>query len=262
MNCIIPINYNLNIYDLFNDSNIIECTSIYKSKIYTFSNFSLYTNRKNIIYQISSNVCLEYLLDILHTKENLIIKKIYYFLIIKNLIKKKNNIKTESLFAICYCGYTEYYDVYLKTRDYHISNNNEIIITEYIDYNICLILINRTLNKSFICIIDRNCLISNLCEIIENSRLYNNSRYENIDIILIGCNIDNVDILIHIYIVLKELKLSKYITKTYLFYNKSLKSIKFNTFNSTIEKIRYYSNIKLPPKRDITNYQSYLNHNR
>jgi len=262
MNSIIPINYNLNIYDLFDDPNIIECTSIYKSKIYIFSNFSLYTNRKNIIYKISSNVSIEYLLDILHTKENLIIKKIYYFLIIKNLLKKKSSLNNESLFAICYCGYTEYYDVYLRTRDYHISNNNEIIITEYIDYNICLIIINRTLNKSFICIIDQNCLINNLYEIIDNSKLYNNSRYEKIDIILIGCHIDKIDILIHIYIVLKELKLSKYITKTFLFHNKSLKSIKFNTFNLTIEKIRYYSNIKLPPKRDITNYHSYLNHIR
>ena len=63
INYSIPLNYNLNIYDLFNDINYIECTFNYKNKIFTFNNFSLYTNKKFLIYKITSIIPLECLLD-------------------------------------------------------------------------------------------------------------------------------------------------------------------------------------------------------
>ncbi len=253
LNFIIPLTYELNIYDLFIDNYYIECTHNNNNKIFTFTNFSLYTNKHKLIYQISSNIPLECLLDFFHNHKNLTIKKIYYFLIFKFLLKKKSKIPKETIKY--YCSFNnEYYDLILRTRDYHISNNNEIIITDYIEYNVCLIIINETLIKSFIAIIDKNCLIENLCDIIIQSKIYENTRYENIHVILIGGSIDYIDIIIKIFITLKDLKLSKFICKTNLFNKKPLKRLKFNSVNMTIRKIRNNSSYYIEPERDNSDH--------
>lgn len=253
MNYQIPLSYNLNIYDLFNDSNEIICYYIYEYKIYNFSNFSLYTNKRQLIYKITSTISLEYLLDFLNNYENIIIKKIYYFLIIKYLLKQNKRIYKECYFNCCTTS-NDFYDLIVRTRDYHICHNNQIIITDYLYYNICLIIINETSNKSFITIIDRNCIIDNLYELIISSNLYINSRFENIQIGLIGGSIDNVDIIINIYKILKELKLSKYINRTYLFKSKPIKRLCFNSYNKNIYFIKNNSRIVIEPERDNSNH--------
>ena len=81
MNYIIPLSYNLDIRELINDyddSNEIE-----------INNFKLYINKNKLIYKITSEISLEFLLDFLNNYNDLIIKKIYYFLIIKYLIYKQ-----------------------------------------------------------------------------------------------------------------------------------------------------------------------------
>jgi hypothetical protein len=265
INYSIPLNYNLNIYDLFNDINYIECTFNYKNKIFTFNNFSLYANKKFLIYKITSIIPLECLLDFFHNYQNIIIKKIYYFLISKYLLEKDSFIKKELDYLKCLC-LNDFYDIILRTRDYHICHNNEIIITDYLNYNICLIITNNTLNKSFIAIIDRNCLIQNLEEIIIESKIYKYTKYEDIQIILIGGSIDEIDIIINIYKILKELQLSKFIYKTYLFKNKPLKRLKFNSYTMTITKIKNDSHIIIEPERDnsghILNNNFYSNLHR
>ena len=80
LNFIIPLTYELNIYDLFIDNYYIECTHNNNNKIFTFTNFSLYTNKNYLIYRITSGISLEFLLDFLFNYENLVIRKIYFFL--------------------------------------------------------------------------------------------------------------------------------------------------------------------------------------
>ncbi len=258
INYSIPLNYNLNIYELFNDINYVECTCNYKNKIFTFNNFSLYTNKKFLIYKISSIISLECLLDFFHNYQNIIIKKIYYFLISKYLLEKETYIKKENFYLSCICT-NDFYDIIIKIRNYHICYNNKIIITDYLSFNICLIITNNTLNKSFIAIIDRNCLIENLQEIIIESKIYKYTKYEDIHIFLIGGSIDEIDIIMNIYKILKQLQLSKFIYKTYLFKDKPLKRLKFNSYNMTITKIKYDSHIIVEPERD--NSKHILNNN-
>jgi len=258
INYIIPLNYNLNIYDLFKDTEYIECIFNYKNKVFIFNNFSLYTNKKFFIHKITSIISLECLLDFFHNYQNIIIKKIYYFLISKYLLEKGGNIKKENFYLSC-ININDFYDIIIRIRDYHICHNNEIIITDYLNFNICLIIINNTLNKSFIAIIDRNCLIENLQEIIIESSIYIYNRFEDIQIFLIGGSIDEIDIIINIYKTLKELKLSKFINKTYLFKDKPLKRLKFNSYDMTIKKIKYDSHIIIEPERD--NSKHILNNN-
>lgn len=224
MNYLIPLSYQLNINDLIDNYNN-------ETKEITINNLNLFINKNNLIYKISSNIPLEPLLDILNISNKLIIKKIYYYLIIKYLLNKKVKIKKE--ICIFQCFNNEWFDIYLKTREYHICHNNHIIITEYINYNICLIIHNKTIVKSFIAIIDKNCIIECLYELIKKG-LYINKNFEDIEISIIGGTIDNIDIIINIYKILKLLKLSKFINKTYLFKNNSLNRLKYNSIDNTI----------------------------
>ncbi len=64
-------------------------------------------------------------------------------------------------------------------------------------------------------------------------------KFEDIEIIIIGGIIDNIDILIKIYNILKNLKLSKFITKTHLFRKKPLNRLKFD---SSKNKIKFINN--------------------
>jgi|688.fasta_scaffold92444_3 hypothetical protein len=228
MNYSIPLSYKLDIRDLIHNNDNI-------SNEIQINNFKLFVNKKYLIYKIQSNISLEFLLDFLFNYEEIIIKKIYYYLIIKFLITKKINIRYEYNLS---CFSEEWFDIYLKTRNYHICYNDKIIITDYINFNICLIINNNTINKSFITIIDKNSIIDCLYELIDNN-IYNNKNYEEIQITLIGGSIDNVNLIINIYIILKKLKLSKFINKTYLFKNKPLNRLKFNTYKN---KINFISN--------------------
>jgi len=253
----IPLTYELNIYDLFKDPNEIECTYNYKNKVFTFNDFSLYINKNNLIYRITSIITLDYLLDHLYIYENLIIKKIYYFLIIKHLINLDFIIKKEDFNYSC-IDINDYYDIFLNTRDYHISNNDEIIITDYIKSNICLIIINKKINKSVITIIDRNSILTSLIDIILDNDI---NKDNNIEIIIIGSSIDNIDMIINIYRILKELNLSKFIFKTHLFKSKEIKRLKFNTINKSIKLIRnnsYYDLIDDPNNINDINFFSEL----
>lgn len=230
MNYYIPISYNLNIKDL--NKNYIENNT---NEI-IINNFKLSIDKNNIIYNISSDIKLENLLDFLNNYNNIIIKKIYYFLIIKHLLNKKIYIKKDHFKFSCF--EEDFIDLYLKTRDYNLGYNTNVIITDYINYNICLIIINKTIFKHFISIIDKNCIIDCLYEILENN-IYVSNKFEDIDIIIIGGIIDNVDIIIKIYNILKNLKLSKFITKTYLFRKKPLNRLKFD---SSKNKIKFINN--------------------
>jgi hypothetical protein len=226
MNYSIPLSYKLDIRDLIDNIDNI-------SNEIQINNFKLFVNKKYLIYKITSDITLEFLLDFLFNYDEIIIKKIYYYLIIKFLITKKINISNEYNLS---CFKEEWYDIYLKTRSYQFFYNNQVIITDYINFNICLIIVNKTLNKNFIAIIDKNCLINCLYDLIDNN-IYNNKHYEEIQITLIGGTIENVNIIIYIYIILKNLKLAKYITNTYLFKNKPLNRIKFNGYNNKINFI-------------------------
>lgn len=232
MNYYIPLLYNLNIKDL----NINYDKK--KKEIY-INNFKLLINNNNIIYNISSDIKLEFLLDFLNNYDNIIIKKIYYFLIIKHLLNKKIYIKKDYLKFNCFNQ--EFIDIYLKTRDYNLDYNANVIITDIINYNICLIILNKTIFKHFICIIDKNCIIDCLYEILENN-IYNSNKFEDIHIIIIGGIIDNVDIIINIYKILKNLKLSKFISQTFLFRKKPLNRLLFNTYTNKFKFINNYNN--------------------
>ena len=229
MNYYIPISYNLNVKDLNKDY-------IKNTKEISINNFKLSINKHNIIYNISSDIKLEFLLDFLNNYDNIIIKKIYYFLIIKHLLLKKIYIKKDYFKFSCF--QEDFIDLYLKTRDYNLGYNTNVIITDFINYNICLIIINKTIFKHFISIIDKNCIIDCLYEILENN-IYGSNKFEDIDIIIIGGVIDNVDIIIKIYNILKNLKLSKFITKTHLFRKKPLNRLKFD---SSKNKIKFINN--------------------
>lgn len=216
MNYLIPLTYNLDIRELIDN--------YYYNEI-NINNFTLYINKNYLIYKITSKISLENLLDFLYNYEDLVIKKIYYYLIIKYLINKKIKIKYEWYFNMCITN--DWFDIYLKTREYYICHNNQIIITDNINYNICLIITNITIKKCFIAIIDRNCIIDSLNELIEEICI--NVNYEEIQITIIGGTICNIDIIIKIYLILKNFKLSKYINKTYLLKNKPLNRLKYDS---------------------------------
>lgn len=225
----IPLSYKLNINDLLIDYNIN-----FNDNIIIINNFKLYINKNKVIYKISSDIELDFLLDFLVNYDNIVIKKIYYFLIMKLLIQKNKKINKEYYFLNC-CK-DDWFDIYLKTREYHICYNNHIIITEYLNFNICIIINNKTINKSMIAIIDNNCIIDCLYNIIDIN-IYNSNRFDDIEIMIIGGKIDNMYIIIYIYNILKTLKLSKYINKSYILKNKELKRLKYNTYNNKISFI-------------------------
>ena len=246
MNIYIPRIYNLHISEFIRNDEIIDKMNI--------DNFIINIDKQGYIYKISSNIKLVYLLDFLYTYENLFIKKIYYYLIIKYLLSLNNSIKKSNW--LYKCIYNDcIYDKLIKTRQIYISNNNDIIITSNINYNICLIIVNKTLNKSLIAIIDNNTDISNLDELLRD--IYNDDRYENIEIYIIGGNIDIIDKIINIYIILKKLKLSKFIIRTNIIYHKKpLKRIKYNMFKNSIKMIDM--SILWESDVNLDNYISYL----
>lgn len=236
MDYLIPLSYQLYIQDVIVD-DYIDITA-FDNQVYVINNFSLYTNRNYLIYRITSDISLEFLLDFLYNYENLVIKKVYYFLIVKHLFKLSSEIKKESI--LTYMKDKKYYDLILNTREYHISNNNEIIITDYINFNICLIIINKSINKTLIAIIDRNCLLDSLIDIISDNNIYIHNQFEDIEITIIcAFSIEKIDIIIHIYNYLKRLKLSKFIKNTNLTKKNKIKRLKINTIKGTIKMIRY-----------------------
>lgn len=237
MDFFIPLSYQLSIIELINDNTLYEITT-HENQVYTINNFSLYTNKNYLIYRITSQISLEFILDFLYNYENLVIRKIYYFLIIKHLLNLSSIIKKESIFI--YLREKKYYDLILNTREYHISNNNEIIITDYINFNICLVIINKSINRTLIAIIDRNCLLDSLIDIISDSKIYIYNQFEDIEITIIcALSIDKIDIIIHIYNYLKQLKLSKFIKYTNLKRKNKIKRLKINTTKGIIKMIRY-----------------------
>lgn len=236
MDYLIPLSYKLYIQDVIEDE-YVNITSD-DNQIYIINNFVLYTNRNYLIYRITSRIPLEFLLDFLYNYENLVIRKIYFFLIVKHLFNLSSKIKKESIFS--YLKEKKYYDLILNTREYHISNNNEIIITDYINFNVCLIIINKSINKTLIAIIDRNCLLDNLIDIISDNNIYIHNQFEDIEITIIcALSIDKIDIIIYIYNYLKQLKLSKFIKNTNLTKKNKIKRLKINTTKGTIKMIRY-----------------------
>jgi hypothetical protein len=237
MDYIIPLSYNLNIKELYNNYSYSH-----NNNEIIIDNFKLYINKNNIIYKISSDISLEYLLNFLNGYEQILIKKLYYYLIIKHLLNLKFKIKTKYFYNWS-CFEDNYFDIVIRTRQYHITHNTEIIITDKINYNICLIITNNTNNKNFVCIIDNKCIIDCLYDIIDNN-IYSSNRYEDIRIIIIGGSIDTVNIIIEIYNILKDLKIAKYIYKTHLFKDYSLNRLKINTIDDSLYFIpdnNYYS---------------------
>jgi len=83
----IPLSYNLNIQNL----DIRPLTII--NNYILINNFILHFNENQIIYKISSNIKLEFLLDFLHNYKDNVIKNIYNYLIIKFLMQLKISIK-------------------------------------------------------------------------------------------------------------------------------------------------------------------------
>jgi len=232
MNYLIPITYKLNINDLLIDNDI---DFIINDNNIIINNFILYYNKNFLVYKITSNISLIFLLDFLFNYNNILIKKIYYFLIIKYLLKLKKNISFSYTYSF---KKDRYFDKYINNREFSIFNNDKIIITDFIGSNICLLILNQTLNKSFLGIIDINTNLDCLYDILYD--IYNQNRFEDIKIYIIGGIIDNIHIIIKIYIILKNLKLSKYIFMTYINNNKLLKRIKYNSLNKSI---KFVSNI-------------------
>lgn len=239
----IPSSYKLTLND-FND----VITYNYDNKIIKIdNNINLYL-KNNIIYKFNSTFPLENLLDLFHIKDNIGIKKIYYFLISKFLLSKAFTINKIKWFA------SNYSDKLLLSRQYLIINNDCIISTAPIQFNFCIIINNNTINKTFICIIDSNCYLNCLYDIIENNNLFLNKRYEDIKITIIGGSIDTIDRLIEIYLILKRLKLSKFISQTFILKSKPIKSINYNSF---IKKIKFSKSFNFTDN-DLNNYYSDL----
>jgi hypothetical protein len=236
MNLLIPLSYQLNIYDIYEDN--IQFRTIDNKII--INNFNLFYNEDYLIYKISSNINLICLLDFLYNYDNIIIKKIYYYLIIKYLFQLKKKIYYSNYFSFK----NRYFDRYINNREFSIFNNDKIVITDIINFNICLLINNQTLNKSFLGIIDKNTNINCLYDILID--IYNENRYEDIKISIIGGELDNIHLIIKIFVILKSLKLSKYIHMTYLNNNKPLNRIKYNSINKSI---KFVSN--------INNYDNY-----
>ena len=237
MNYLIPLNYELNINEIYEDKNI---EFLVNDNQIIINNFNLFFNKNYLIYKISSNINLIFLLDFLNNYENIIIKKIYYYLIIIYLFKFKKTINNSYSYSFKY----RYFDRYINNREFSIFNNDKIIITDIIKFNICLLIINESLNKSFIGLIDVNTNIDCLYDILID--VYNEYRFEDIKINILGGNMENIHIIIKIFLILKNLKLSKYIHMTYLNNYKPLKRIKYNSIQKSI---KFVSN--------INNYESY-----
>jgi len=228
----IPLSYNLIITEIDINNYIFIFDN--KKKTITYNHVILHINKNDYIYKISSVLKLEFILDILNNNENLILKKIYYFLIIKYLFSFSFHIKKENIYnCFYYNNKNEYINKIIRTREYCIISSNSVIIgTSSLNTNICLIIANKSFNKILFAIIDNNCDLECLYSIIPC--VYNNSRFEDIKITIIGGSIENINILIYIYIILKNLRLSKFIYHTYIIKNKSLSGIKYNTCNNNI----------------------------
>lgn len=223
----------MNSYLLSCDISIDDLDHEIKDNKIFINNFVLFINKNKFIYKVCSFLKLEPLLDFLYNYSNLTIRKIYNVLIIKYLLSKENIIYYDNFFSFK----TKYYNKYLYSHQYYICNNNEVVITTSIKYKICLIINNLSLNKSFISIIDDMQSLNNLYELICKSQLFNNYRFEDIKIMIIGGNLNNIHIIIEIYKILKDLKLSKMIYKTYLFHNFELNKIKYNSKKNKINLI-------------------------
>jgi hypothetical protein len=240
MEYLIPLSYNLNIND-------IDVFYIKYNNCLSINNFFVYYNENGYIYKIKSNIELKYLLDFLYLYKNKVIVKIYNYLIIKYLITLIINIKKQKTnkYNNCFCKVLSKKTplkpdnikiVYL--REYFITNNDIIKIgTCYIDYNYCLIINNNTIKKTFLAIIDSNCILSCLYKLLDEIYTIADVNFEDIKITLIGGSINNLDILINIFDLLKNMKLSKYIYKTYILNEKPLKSIQYNTQTDEITKL-------------------------
>jgi len=244
----IPLTYHLYLNDF---TEVI--TYNYDNKIIMIKNFWLFINKNNKIYKVVSFIPLENLLDFLVLYDNDGIRKIYYFLIIKYLSLKAVAIKNKGFLRNFFNYYDYYYDKAILLRQYSIINNDCVVITTALKFNICLIINNKTTGKTLIAIIDNNCDIDCLLEIIPN--LYNNSRFEDIIITIIGGSIDNINIIIGIFQILKILKLSKMIKRTFIVNSKPLKSLKYNSFN---DKISFVPVLNLIDDNNYDNYYSSL----
>ena len=228
MNYNLPLNYYLKMKDLDNYNEIEEN----KIKI---NNFNLYVNNDGYIYKITSNLELKYLMDFMNNYDNIVIRKIYYFLIIKFLLNLRIKIEKEwEIIPKCFQKIHEY-DIIIPNRSYYLNYNNKIVITEIIKFNICLIINNRSYNKSFIGLIDNNCDTNCLYEIL--NELTEDNRFSDIIITIIGGSIDNIDKLIKIYLILKKKRIAKFITKTHLLENKELNRIKYDMNKNKIKFI-------------------------
>ncbi len=247
MNINIPRVYNLHISNLGINGDWI-CGRLKINNLY------IYINKDGYVYKVSSNIKLSYLLDILYVYEDIFIKQLYYYLIIKYLFTLEDKIKRSNIIYKLIYGDTTY-DKLVNTRNIFITTNDKIIITSNIRFNICLIINNKTLNKSLITIIDKNTDISNLDDLMKD--IYNQDRYEDIEIKIIGGEIDNIDKIINIYLILKRLRLSKFIKGTHIINHKRpLNRIKYNMYKN---KIRFIDmNIDWEKEVNVENKISYL----
>jgi len=70
--------------------------------------------------------------------------------------------------------------------------------------------------------------------------IINKNKFDDIKISIIGGYLNNNEVIIKIYIILKNLKLSKYIHMTYLNNIKPIQKIKYNSIKNSI---KFVSNI-------------------
>lgn len=225
----IPESYNLNVDD-------IDLFYINYEHYIIIGNFKLYCNENGVIYKIVSDIELKYLLNFLYFYKNIVITKIYNYLTIKYLLslsQEIKNIKRSKISCFCYksaLNTTKTINKIVYLREYLITtNNNTNIGTCEINSNYCLIVNNKTLNKSLIAIIDNNCIIDCLYKLLENVFTPENISFEDIKIFIIGGSYDNINVLYNIYEILKIMKLSKYVFKTHILSETPLKSIQYNT---------------------------------
>ena len=221
----IPITYKLHMYDVYD-----KISYNYDNKIVIINNFNLHINKDCLIYKITSDIPLENLLDFLFKYKNKTIKKIYYFLIIKYLFKHSFIIKTE--YKFCCFNKKNIYEEICFIENYLICNNDKIIILTMFLSNIFLIINNKSINKSLICRIDNNNNNNNDIYILINKiKHIHSNNFEDICVYLIG---DNINIIIHIYHILKKIKLSKYIYKTYINYIEPFKVLKYKSYKDKL----------------------------
>ncbi len=251
----IPLSYNLIISEI--DINNYMFIFDNKNRTLEYNHLILHINKNDYIYKISSVLKLEIILDILNNNEHLILKKIYYFLIIKYLLSFSFHIHKEFNYSCIYPHLDDYINKIIRTRECYISSYYEspiVIGTCSLNNNFCIIITNKTYNKILFAIIDNNCDLDCLYDIIPS--VYDNSRFEDIKITIIGGSIENIDVLINIYIILKKLRLSKYIYKTSIIKSKILNGIKYNIHDNNICFIN--SNIKEYDNSDHNNFHSRL----